>query len=311
MQRTKQKSSLADLIKQGSVWIAAGNSSKNLSVLEEALQIEKRQLNDQLITVAAKSEKIATPFGIDAIDQSLPQGGLKSGALHEWFFFPKDPRQFEGGKDWQFFFPWRNVAPCTVLALLAGNALKRSCKAINREILPADRIIVWIGRNFWPAPYIFEQLFPSDRGSESLLERCLFLNPPSCQLQFWCLEQALRSGAVAAVVAEFKGKRLANSQRLALAARNSGALGLLIRHPKELPLASTAVSRWKVHPTPSPTRFPRWKLELLKNRAAPLQKNSWIIEFNYEERDKGFSVDLPAELVDRSDTKPEPQAASR
>lgn len=301
------KSTLADLVRNGSVWLAEGNSKNEISTLQEIFEtkaIAPNTTHDSII-------RQCVPFNISQIDQSLPHRGLLKGALHEWFPFPVQPDKLSSKKDWQFSFPWLNYSPCTLLALLAGNAIKKPALRLAHDIPAAtnNKFIVWIGRSFWPAPYVFEQLFSTQE--KSILAYNLFLNPPSPQLHLWCLELALRSNAVAAVVAEFKGQRLADSQRLALAAKNSGALGLLIRNQRELAVNSAATTRWKIHPTPSPTRFPRWQLELIKHKGAHPQRSSWIVQFNYEDSDENFSVHLPDKLVNQRTTTPALQAVAR
>ena len=65
----------------------------------------------------------------------------------------------------------------------------------------------------------------------------------------WAFEEALKSRALAAVLAELpedgSAADLTATRRLTLAARAGGGLGLLLRH-RPSPLATAAMTRWQV-----------------------------------------------------------------
>ena len=64
-----------------------------------------------------------------------------------------------------------------------------------------------------------------------LLSRLVFVPPPTPLSAFWAMEEALKSGAPAAVVGEIwnlRGYGLAASRRLAVAARKGGTPALLV-----------------------------------------------------------------------------------
>ena len=101
-------------------------------------------------------------------------------------------------------------------------------------------------------------------------------------------EEALKCPALSAVVAELNGEAdLIATRRLTLAAREGGALGLLLRHkPSDAP--SAAFTRWQVAACPSvpdefgglgPTAF---HLSLTRNRRGPC--GAWTLSWNHHER---------------------------
>ena len=116
----------------------------------------------------------------------------------------------------------------------------------------------------------------------------------------WAMEEGLRSGALAAVLAEAEGIAFAASRRLALAAMERGTPALLLRHD-ELRPASAALTRWRVTALPGSADpfdegapgLPRWRLALVRARGG--QPAICDVEWNRETG--GFR--MAAELVDR------------
>lgn len=99
----------------------------------------------------------------------------------------------------------------------------------------------------------------------------------------WAAEEALRSGAVGAVVlepAERGPLGLTASRRLHLAAGRGGALGLVLPGPTEAEAAlapGAVATRWRVTPGPStPSGRPRWCLTLTRRREGG--EGTWTVE---------------------------------
>lgn len=94
----------------------------------------------------------------------------------------------------------------------------------------------------------------------------------------WALEEGLRCTGLAAVLGEFRGHPraldLTASRRLALRARESGVMGLLLRQGATAE-PTAARTRWHVRPWPAGTLDdfaagigrPAWRLDLERNRA--------------------------------------------
>jgi protein ImuA len=119
-------------------------------------------------------------------------------------------------------------------------------------------------------------------------------------------EEALKCRALSAVVAEINGEAdLTATRRLGLAAREGGALGILLR-PKLSDAPSAAFTRWQVAAAPSvpdefgglgPTAF---HLSLTRNRRGPC--GAWTLTWNHHERTfKALSVGVAAAPLDGPD----------
>lgn len=243
-------------------------------------------------------------FGLDAIDRELPWGGLPAGALHEWS-------------------SQSSLFPCSLLALLTGNLLR--AQGVNRlcgkrplqvsEELPRHKFIVWVGRDIWPTPYLLEQTMyvtfqeGGTTKSQSLIENCLFIDPPDEKLKLWSIELALRSPAVAAVVAKRNKLSFPTSRKFALAARASGALGFLIRDARAQQESSAAFSRWSFEPLRSESSFPSFRIQLIKCKGAQPKVASWNIELregicSYESNQQTLSLHLSTAVGNQHSAAP-------
>jgi protein ImuA len=244
---------------------------------------------------AAPRSAAACPLGVDAIDRTLPWGGLPRACLHE--ICPADRSAAAAGF-------------CTfVLARLAGES----------------GTVLWCRRGHGlhgPGLATFG-LDPA---------RMIVVRARTDKDVLWTLEEGLRSGAVVAVLGETAAVDQVPLRRLQLAARTGGVTGLLLRPSCPAPLPSPAATRWWVsaaasrsasglaagRPEPllttpgSPvTRWPlstRWKLELRRCKAVatgplPITKTftapaSWLVEWNHEADRLSMAADLrhrPAE----------------
>jgi protein ImuA len=210
------------------------------------------------------------PFGVAAIDERLPHGGLPRGHLHE---------AIEGGATSQYagvatLFVAGIFArmPGPVLWCLRGRDL--FAPALARVGLHPDRVIfceTWKDRDVLPA-----------------------------------MEEGLKCSGLAGVVGEVSKLSLNASRRLQLCAAESGVTALIIRRCHNLAEKNAAgepnaaATRWRVSPQPSPTSgfdgLPRqhWQLDLLRVRGG--EPHSWIVEAC----DATGHLALPAALADRS-----------
>ena len=119
----------------------------------------------------------------------------------------------------------------------------------------------------------------------------------------WAMEEGLRCGALAAVLAEAEGIAFTASRRLALAAAEGATPALLLRHDGLDP-ASAALTRWRVAALPggadpfdeNAPGPPRWRLALVRARGGrPLARD---VEWNRETGD----FRMAAALADRPAT---------
>jgi|ERR1043165_4081902 protein ImuA len=122
----------------------------------------------------------------------------------------------------------------------------------------------------------------------------------------FAMEEALKCRALTAVVAEIGGEiDLTATRRLALAAREGGALGLLLRH-KASAAPSAASTRWEIAACPSvPDELgglgrTAFRLSLLRNRRGPC--GTWTLCWDHHERVfTALSVGVAAAAADRPD----------
>jgi protein ImuA len=187
--------------------------------------------------------KSVLPFGIKAIDQHLPEGGLVLGALHE----------VAGGGNGAI----DGAAAALFAAGIAARTTGRVLWCVTRQDLFAPAIA--------QAGLLPDRVIYVEAGDETSL--------------LACFEEGLRHGALGAVVAEVARLSMTASRRLQLAAEGSGAIGIAVRRWRRQSDAAdfgqptAAVTRWRVRPRPSnPLPVPgvgraRWQLELIRCRA--------------------------------------------
>jgi protein ImuA len=188
------------------------------------------------------------PLDAAPIDAALA-GGLAPGALHE----------LGGGQA-------QDGAATHFAALLAG----RAASAGRRPVL-------WIaGEGDLYAPGLAACGLPP--------ERLLLAHARRRADALWAMEEAARSGALAAVVGEVEGADLTAGRRLQLAAEAGGTLTILLvrRSGAGLATPSAATTRWRVAAAPGGLApgapgvgEARWRLELLRCRGG--RPGSWLV----------------------------------
>lgn len=180
--------------------------------------------------------------GLRRLDSLLPGGGIRRGSLIEWL------ADGEG-------------SGATTLAGLIACRLATASSA---------RTIVVVDRRGWFHPPALMPWLPrqSDLGKEG--PRLIVARPAGDDDEIWAIDQALRCGGVAAVVAWPRMAALWSGQerparghgrqqwttamrRWQLAARSSGAVGLFVRPEAARREPSWAEARIAVTPLPSPS----------------------------------------------------------
>jgi protein ImuA len=122
----------------------------------------------------------------------------------------------------------------------------------------------------------------------------------------FAMEEALKCRALATVVAEFADTPdLTATRRLALAARDGGGIGLLLRH-KSSNAPSVARTRWQIAAAPSvPDEFgglghTAFTVSLTRNRRGPC--GNWTLTWDHHEHAfSALSVGVAATASDRPD----------
>ena len=256
-----------------------------MSALSPAAKPDLTALRESLRGLEGRRAKAVLPFGVEAIDRHLPDGGLLCGAVHE----------VTGAAD--------GAVDGAAAALFCAGIAARSRGHVLWCLTERDLF----------APALAQAGLTPDRVvfAETRDETALLAT----------FEEALKHGALSAVVAETGKLSMLASRRLQLAAETGGTLGLLIRRWKraalssEFDLPSAAQTRWRVHSLPS-SPLPvegigraRWQLDLLRI------KGGHPARFEVEACDgQGFLKEsptdrlaIPAALVDR----PAAQAGGR
>ena len=209
------------------------------------------------------------PFGVPAIDERLPGGGLPFGALHE----------VAGGAE----------------GALHGAAAARFAAGV---LARTQGQVLWCLRH--PdlfAPSLVQVGLPP--------ERVIFAQVDDEAGVLAAMEEGLRWRGLAGVIGEVAKLPMTASRRLQLAAEKSGQMAIAIRRWRrvadaaELGRPTAAFSRWRVTslpssplPTPGVGR-PRWFLELFRCRAGE------AFDLEIEACDAKGHLHLPAPLADR------------
>jgi protein ImuA len=210
------------------------------------------------------------PFGVRAIDQRLPGGGLAVGALHE----------VAGGGN--------GAVDGAAAALFAAGIAARTA-----------------GQVFWCVTR--HDLFAAALAQAGLSpERVIYVEAGDEKALLASFEEGVRHGGLGAVVAEVSRLSMTSSRRLHLAAEASGTMAIAVRRWRRQTEAAdfgqptSSVTRWRVSALPSEV-LPvpgvgraRWLLELIRCRAGE------SADFVVEACDAEGRLDLPADLADRS-----------
>jgi len=202
----------------------------------------------QLQGLADKHEKQEAAFSLGPLDNAFPNRVFPLSAVHE--FICKDIQ-----------------SEAATAGFIAG---------LLSTITKSNGVILWISnrRSIYPPALNSFGIEPS---------HIIFIDLKSEQQVAWCIEEALKSNCLAAVVGEIAEISFTSSRRLQLAVEQSKVTGLLIRrNPKNLVTAS--VSRWAINSISSElpgnmpgVGFPRWEVELLKIRNG--KPGSWNMEW--------------------------------
>lgn len=222
------------------------------------------------IEAGSRAARDVLPFGVPAVDDHLPAGGLLLGALHE----------VAGGGNGAIHGAASALFTAGVAARTAGQVLW----CVNR------------GDLFAPA---LEQAGLSSN-------RVVYVEAGDEKAVLGAFEEGLRHWGFGAVVGEVAKLSMTSSRRLQLAAEESGTLGLAIRRWRRETEAAdfgqptAAITRWWVTALPSSALAvagvgrPRWFIELIRC------KGGECADFEMEACDATGRLALPADLAYRS-----------
>ena len=212
----------------------------------------------------------ALPFGLPDLDRRLPGGGLALGCLHE----------VAGGGN--------GAVDGAAAACFAAGIAARLPGQVLWCVIQADLF----------APGLAQAGLPPGR--------VIHVETGDEQDVLACMEEGLRHGGLAAVVAEAPRLPMTASRRLHLAAREGGTMGIALRRWRRQAEASdfgqptAAMTRWRVSMLPSAplpvsgVGRPRWLVELIRARAGE------SFEMELEACDGAGRLGLVADVADGS-----------
>lgn len=188
--------------------------------------------------------------GLELIEAAFPNAVFPTGAIHE--FLTEEPE---------------HAAACG--GFLGG---------LLQVLMQQGGICLWISTN--------RSLFPPALKSFGVNpDRIIFIDLQQEKELLWAMEEALKCGSLAAVVAEIGELSFTESRRLQLVVEKSRVTGFILRANSRKLSTTACVARWKITPLPSELEdgmpgvgFPRWNVELLKVRNG--NPGSWKIEWS-------------------------------
>ena len=177
-------------------------------------------------------------LGLGPINNAFPGNTFPIGAVHEFLSSCQET----------------GAATCGFIAALLGQLMK------------SEGVAVWISRK--------RDIFPPALRALGIQpDKIIFLDLLKEKHVMWAVEEALKCGALSAVVGELTEISFAASRRLQLAVEQSKVTGFIVRNSPRQLSATACVSRWKVTPLLSHTvdslpgvGFPRWNIELQRIR---------------------------------------------
>lgn len=199
------------------------------------------QLQEQILKIQGQkhaSDGQNQSLALGMIEQWFPGGTFPRGAIHELISTSSED------------------ASCTSGFL----------SVVLNKLMPQGGSCLWISTV--PRRSVFP---PALKAFGVDPERILFLDAPRPKETLWAIEEALKCGALSAVVGELSELSFNESRRLQLAVENSRVTGFIHRFRPKSENAVACVSRWKITSLPSELPnskpglgFPRWNIELLK-----------------------------------------------
>lgn len=181
--------------------------------------------------------------GCEALDACLPHGGYVPGSVVEYL---------------------RGSTACgaSYMAVAAAAAAMRARSGYvvivdthysptNDQPAPFDQQVQGPAK-YWEPKTTTHLTYPPALASQGIdLERVIFVRPQSADDAMWAIDQALRTPAVAAVMAELERIDDRSARRLQLAAETGGSLALLLRPASARRAPSWAEIQWLVNTRPA------------------------------------------------------------
>jgi protein ImuA len=136
-------------------------------------------------------------------------------------------------------------------------------------------------------------------------DRFIFIDLQKEKHVTWAMEEALKCGALTAVIGEMHEISFTASRRLQLAVEQSQVTGFILRNYPRNFNATACVARWKITPLLSEASdnlpgigFPRWKIDLLRIRNG--KPGSWEVKW---ENGRFQTIDKITSIVEEQQKK--------
>ena len=223
-------------------------------------------LRTRIRAIEAPGEYRVASMGAPALDAALPWGGLPRGCLHEIAGTPGDAGAAIG------------FAAALVARLRAPQQQDGRLHAAHEDA----RQVLWCVRGDTDSE-VGALYAPGLRSFGLAPQQVLLVRAATTAQVLWAMEEGLRAGGLAAVVAEVDDVDFSTSRRLQLAAEARGVTALLI--VPALSAVSGAVTRWQLSSRggEGESLHPKWSVELTRCRGgAPA---AWEMEWNHATND--------------------------
>lgn len=209
----------------------SSSSAQQALVAQLAREVQRIEVagRPSAATVGGRASTVFST-GCGIMDGCLPSGGYDSGTVVE-------------------YLQTSSASGATSLALTAA-----------REALVAtERFCVLVD---WR-----QQFYPPAAAALGVdLRRVIIVRPHTLAERLWAIDQALRSPAVVAVIAEVEHLDDRAARRLQLAAECGGGIGLLVRGEAARQHPSWAEVQWLVRPLPERSAHRQLELQLMRAR---------------------------------------------
>ncbi|MGC1243176.1 MAG: Error-prone repair protein ImuA [Chryseosolibacter sp.] len=206
--------------------------------LKRADIIEKLQTDILRLEGFKSSNSSAVDLGLGPMREAFPDASFPLGAIHE-------------------FLTERKEGAAATSGFIAG---------ILGALMGSAGTSLWISAS--------RTLFPPALKSFGIQpDRFIFIDLCKEKDVLWAMEEALKCGALSAVVAEIQEISFIASRRLQLAVEQSRVTGFILRRNPARMNTTACVSRWRISSLPSEqvqdlpgVGFPQWRVELLRIR---------------------------------------------
>jgi protein ImuA len=205
---------------------------------EKAKVISQLQQDILLLQGYKPADGSAVDIGLGFISEAFPNGSFPLGAVHEFLSVGAEDTAATSG-------------------FIAG---------LLSPLMGSGGISLWISSA--------RKLFPPALKNFGIQpDRFIFIDLQKEKYVPWAMEEALKCGALTAVIGEMREISFTASRRLQLAVEQSQVTGFILRGNPQKLNTTACVSRWKISAliSESPNDlpgigFPHWKVELLRIR---------------------------------------------